>query len=129
MKRVFVSILLFTYAFASSGASVDLHYCMGKLIGLDFDYSSKKQCGNCNMPVKDTKGCCNNKQLQVKIDTDQQLTQNKISLSNDFTAIVPGWAIVNNILYDSATIVHPSIHGPPFISYTPLYLFDCSFLI
>jgi len=129
MKKILASILLITYAFASSGASVDLHYCMGKLIGLDFDYSSKKQCGNCNMPVKDTKGCCNNKQVQAKIDTDQQVTQNNISLNNDFTATTHEYSLLNNILYNSTTIVHPLIHGPPLISYTPLYLFDCSFRI
>jgi len=129
MKKILAFILLITYAFASSGASVDLHYCMGKLIGLDFDYSSKRQCGNCKMPVKDTKGCCNNKQFKAKIDTDQQVTQNNISLNNDFTATTHEYSVLNNILYNSTTIVHPLIHGPPLISYTPLYLFDCSFRI
>jgi len=129
MKKVLVAILLLTYAFASSGASVDLHYCMGKLIGLDFDHASKKQCGNCSMPVKDSKGCCNSKQVQVKIDKDQQATHNNISISNDFIAVASIYPVLNNILLGSTTIIYPLIHGPPLISYTPVYLFDCSFRI
>jgi hypothetical protein len=127
MKKILVSILLVSYAFASSGASVDLHYCMGKLIGWDFDYNSKSDCGNCGMQLKPAKGCCDNKQINPKIDKEQQVVYNNISFNSDFAAILPALYLLNNIAYSSTIVAHSSIHGPPLISLASLYLFNCNF--
>src|SRR5690348_11812044 len=113
MKKILVSILLISYAFASSGASVDLHYCMGKMIGWDFDYTTKSDCRNCGMQTKPSKGCCDNKQINAKIDKEQQAAYNNISFNNELTAIVPALSFSNNVAYRSTTVTHPSIHGPP----------------
>jgi hypothetical protein len=129
MKKILVVILLVTYAFASSGASVDLHYCMGKLIGWDFDYASKNDCRNCGMQTKPDKGCCDNKQINPKIDKEQQAAYNTISLNNDLVAILPDYSILNDALFTSSTIANPSIHGPPLITSGALYLFHCNFRI
>ncbi len=129
MKKILVAILLITYTFAASGASVELHYCMGKLIGWDFDRASKNDCRNCGMPTKDKKGCCENKQLQVKVDKEQQVAYNNISLSNDHVAIVPAYTIAQDILQNATIIAHPSIHGPPLINHSPVYLRNCNFRI
>lgn len=129
MKKIFVAILLFTYAFAASGASVKLHYCMGKLIGWDFDYASKNDCRNCGMKVKPNKGCCDNKQIQAKVDKDQQAAYNYISFANHHISIVPAYTIVDNALLQIKAIAQPSIHAPPLISHTPTYLFNCNFRI
>lgn len=129
MKKILVVILLITYAFASSGASVDLHYCMGKLIGWDFDYSSKNDCRNCEMKTKPDKGCCDNKQINSKIDKEQQAACNTISLSSDLVAILAVYSITNDALFKSSAIANPSIHGPPLITPAPLYLFHCNFRI
>ena len=129
MKKILVSILLISYAFASSGASVDLHYCMGKMIGWDFDYAAKSDCRNCGMQTKPAKGCCDNKQINAKIDKEQQAAYNNISFNNELTAIVPALSFSNNVAYRSATVTHPSIHGPPLISPASLYLFNCNFRI
>jgi hypothetical protein len=129
MKKILVAILLVTYTFAVSGASVDLHYCMGRLIGLDFDNSSKNDCSNCGMPIKDKKGCCNNKPIQVKVDRDQQATYNNISLANDHIAIVPSYKIIDDIIISLKNIAHPLIHAPPLIENKPTYLLNCNFRI
>lgn len=129
MKKVLVSILLISYAFASSGASVDLHYCMGKIIGWDFDYTAKAGCSNCGMQTKPAKNCCDNKQINPKIDKEQQAAYNNISLSNELTAIVPAFSFLNNAGYSSIVAAQPSIHGPPLINPASLYLFNCNFRI
>jgi len=129
MKKILVAILLVIYTFAASGASIDLHYCMGKLIGLDFDYVSKKDCGNCGMPTKDKKGCCNNKQIQSKVDKDQQAVYNNISFSNEHFAIVPHYTIADGVIINSAIITYHSIHPPPLIQHSPTYLLNCNFRI
>ena len=129
MKKIFIAIILFTYAFAVSGASVELHYCMGKLIGWDIDYTSKNDCRNCSMQTKPAKGCCDNKQIQAKVDKDQQVAYNNISLANDHFAIVPVYTIVDDVLLQVRAVSHPSIHAPPLIRNTPSYLFNCNFRI
>jgi len=129
MKKILVAILLITYTFAASGASVELHYCMGKLIGWDFDLATKNDCRNCGMPTKEKKGCCDNKQLQAKVDKDQQAAYNSISLSNDHVAIVPVYTIIDDILVPANSIAHPSIHAPPLINNSPAYLLNCNFRI
>ena len=129
MKKILVTILLFTYAFAVTGASVDLHYCMGRFIGMDFKLTSEKDCSNCGMPVKDKKGCCNNKQIQVKVDKDQQATQNNISLTKDQITIVSTHTVIGEVLLNFQTIEHPSVHGPPFVKHTATYLLNCNFRI
>jgi len=129
MKKILVTILLAAYTFAASGASVDLHYCMGKLIGWDFDYHAKNDCSKCGMQTKPDKGCCDNKQIQSKIDKDQQAAYNNISFSNDLPTLVPAFSFFNNITYSSIIVTHPSTHGPPLISPASLYLFNCNFRI
>ena len=129
MKKVLIAILLFTYTFAASGASVDLHYCMGKLIGLDFAYASKNDCSNCGMPLKDKKGCCNNKQLQAKVDKDQQAAYNNISFANDHFAIIAHYTVADAAKINSTTITHHSTHAPPLIQNSPTYLLNCNFRI
>jgi hypothetical protein len=130
MKKILVAILLVTYTFATSGASVDLHYCMGKLIGVDFDYVSKKDCGNCGMPIKDKKGCCNNRQIQSNVDKDQQaVAYNNISLANELFTILPRYTIADDIIINSTIITYHSIHAPPLIQHNPTYLLNRNFRI
>jgi hypothetical protein len=129
MKKILVAILLVTYTFAASGASVDLHYCMGKLIGWDFDYSAKNDCSKCGMQTKPDKGCCDNKQIQSKVDKDQQAVYNSISLTNDHLAIAAHYTILDDVIIHSKTITHYSIHAPPLIRSNPICILNCTFRV
>ena len=129
MKKILVAILLFTYAFAASGASVELHYCMGKLIGWDIDYTSKHECRQCGMRTKPAKGCCDNKQLQAKVDKEQQAVYYNISFLTEQVAIVPLIPNTDEVLSNATIITNPAIHGPPLIDHTPIYLSNCNFRI
>jgi hypothetical protein len=128
VKKILVSILLIAYGFTSSGATVDLHYCMGKLIGIDFHFFSGKQCSKCNMPVKDSKGCCNNKQLQGNLDKYHQ-AYIKSSFSNSFPdAIIPPVSYYELSL-NSAVFKNSSFWGPPIVPDQPLYILNRNFRI
>lgn len=129
MKKILVAILLLTYTFAASGASVDLHYCMGKLIGWDFDYHAKNDCSKCGMQTKPDKGCCDNKQIHSKVDKDQQAAYNNISFANDHFAVVAYNTNDDDVIINSTTITHHSVHAPPLIKHNPTYLFNCNFRI
>ena len=73
MKKFLVTILALVYLASSSGAVVNLHYCMGKLKSWDLSHTSKNTCGNCGME-KANKSCCHDEQKQLQTAKDQQLT-------------------------------------------------------
>ena len=74
MKKFLVSILAIFYLGTSVGATVNLHYCMGRLINWDFSLKDTHTCGNCGMEkVKSKKsGCCEDKQQVLQVEKDQK---------------------------------------------------------
>jgi len=74
MKRLLVVILSFVYLSATTGTTLYMHYCMGKLA--DFSLSAKnqdKQCGKCGMEKSDMpNGCCEDQHKWIKIQDDQK---------------------------------------------------------
>ncbi len=93
MKKFIVAIFSLLYLTSSAGATIYLHYCMGKLVGSSLWYEHNERCGKCGMikvGKKDTNGCCKDEQKPVKIDKDQEAIQNSIQLAqNSGIAIVP----------------------------------------
>ncbi len=55
MKKVLTTILAFVYLSTSMGATIHLHYCMGKLASWGLIDHESKNCTKCGM-VKKTSG-------------------------------------------------------------------------
>lgn len=74
MKKIAVVILALLYIITTTGANLNLHYCMGELADWGFGSSKSKTCGFCGMEKGDEKdnGCCKDEQKFVKNDTDQK---------------------------------------------------------
>ena len=81
MKKVLATILAFVYLSTSMGATIHLHYCMGKLASWGLIDHDSKNCTKCGM-VKKTPGshfmaakmdCCRDEHKQIKTDKDQKL--------------------------------------------------------
>ncbi len=135
MKKFLAIILALLYLTVSSGATIHLHYCMGKLVnwGLWHNKISDK-CGNCGMAKqkqKTSKGCCKDEQTLVKVDKDQKaslLQYNFSKQSNDFT---PYYSIIKN---NSACILslvreYPTTHAPPYKEKVQEFIRNCVFRI
>ena len=62
---------------ASLGATLHLHYCMGKLADWRFSHSRSEKCSKCGMAKTKEKdnGCCKDEQKFFKNDTDQKATE------------------------------------------------------
>ena len=71
MKKFVVSVLLLVYILTASGASISLHYCMGKFSGWDIDKNTTSRCSNCGMQKADKKGCCNDVYAHFQLKKDQ----------------------------------------------------------
>ena len=127
MKKLFVAILAVLYMSTSIGATIELHYCMGRLVKWSLRYDDNSNCSNCGMEKKhgSAKGCCKDEYKRVKIDKDQNLTPKDIRLSQAITEIrltVSGHSILP-LLVSAASVT--KINGPPNGCHTPLTILNC----
>ena len=53
MKKFITAILAVLYLGTSSGATIHMHYCMGKLADWGLGHQNSKTCGNCGMEKPD----------------------------------------------------------------------------
>jgi hypothetical protein len=92
MKKFIVSILAILYLSTSMGATIHLHYCMGKLVDWGIWESSGSKCSNCGMEKSHNsrdQGCCKDEFKQIKNDKDQKLTNNFAHLSKTVSEVAP----------------------------------------
>jgi hypothetical protein len=92
MKKFIVAILAILYMGISSGVAMDIHYCMGKEISIEF-YSQKGdgKCDKCGM--KDKKGCCGDEHKFYKLADSHKNVSNDINLSNIVVAILTTYGL------------------------------------
>src|ERR1700759_5712361 len=58
MKKALAAILMLLYLSATSGAMIDMHYCMGQFTGWNLTLGdSSSKCPNCGMHKQSTHGC------------------------------------------------------------------------
>ena len=74
VKKLIVAIVVFLYITTSVDATVNMHYCMGKLADWNIGYKQSKSCGLCGMEksTKKSNGCCKGEIEFVKNNTDQK---------------------------------------------------------
>lgn len=128
MKKVIVSILAAFYLCSSAGATIHLHYCMGKLINWSLLKGDGDKCGKCGM--KKDGGCCKDEHKFVKNNFDQKATESTINLLPLITSSVPV-SFVNLAENYSFSLIeeYPLCHAPPLISAGEIYIRNCVFRI
>jgi len=75
MKRILVAILAIFYICTSTGATIHMHYCMGKLANSSLIHNDDKACSKCGMLKEgDEKnnGCCKDEHKFIKNEKDQK---------------------------------------------------------
>lgn len=132
MKRLTTILLAFLYITLTSGFTVNVHYCMGRLASLEFSSHENDQCNKCSKPEKKKKGkCCREEAKFCKADVSshqlakaQQSSEPAVKDLSLPVAIVPVPAISN-----TQPISHYD-HGPPDdCKRIPLYIQYCTYLI
>ena|SRR5215216_1732323 len=128
MKKVFVILLMLVYAVSSSGATLHIHYCCGKIDKIDFKARKKDHCPSDNKISQ--KNCCDNKEVELKIKSDYKAETETKVLLKDLTAYVNILhAAFKASLFVSNNPFHFSDVSPPLSVSVPLYIFDCTYLI
>nr|WP_295867759.1 hypothetical protein [uncultured Chitinophaga sp.] len=131
MKRFFAIFFAFLYTLLTSGFTVNVHYCMGKLASVKLqNVSDKDQCKKCGRPVK-SMDCCKNEAKFCKVTTSHQAAkalQQDVPVSTDLQLPVK---ILQTPSLSALQLRHSSYpHDPPDIgAATPVFLRNCVFLI
>lgn len=75
MKKFLLGILTIFYFGISTGATLQVHYCMGKVVDFDLVNKNADHCHKCGMKkTSGTKGCCHDEQKVIKLTSDQNST-------------------------------------------------------
>jgi hypothetical protein len=138
MKKLFTGILAFLYLSTSLGATIHIHYCMGKLISWSFANQESKNCSNCGM-LKNTSGeqalssdnhCCNDVQKEIRTTNDQKLPQAEFHQEKRFTdAIVMKRNLFVDEIQPAQLLFIPPINAPPLSDDQAIYLLNRNFRI
>ncbi len=132
MKKILAVILAVIYLGTSTGATVHMHYCMGKLADWGLGHNKSKTCGNCGMEKSEEKdnGCCKDEHKFVKNDNDQKTAESFVTNFALQVIDIPVECFTSSeILVSSVTEKHPVSHAPPRSNGVAVYIRNCSFLI
>ena len=132
MKKFITFIVAILFLSTSSGATIRMHYCMGKLADWGLMYRDSTKCENCGMEESDTKdnGCCKDENKFIKNVSEQKVVE---SVSINFTLTIldlPPFLFSLSDIYDVSSIEeYPLSHAPPRSYKTPVYLLNRTILI
>lgn len=132
MKRFIVAILAILYLSTSTGAMLNMHYCMGALADWGLGLNKSKTCGKCGMENSEEKdnGCCKDEHKFVKNDTDQKSTEAGIQITQSLGVALPvAFLEVSSNGFPSVTEENPISHAPPRSCGVAVYVRNCVFLI
>jgi len=125
MKKVVVFILAFFYLGLTTGLAVNIHYCMGKIAGVEFNKLEDNECSTC----KSKMACCGHFHQLVKVSDEHQ--QNAACSEIKVPEIQLN-TFENLIDQLTATVQHKVRNtniSPPLLSLPDIYLQNCVFRI
>lgn len=132
MKKFLVAILAVLYMGVSTGATLHLHYCMGKLVGWDLGHKESDACGKCGMKkeLSQDNGCCKDEHKQIKLDNDQKAIESAIQLMHGSGAVLlTGYGVLPETHPVALAVINPVGHSPPRSSSVAIFVLHRVFRI
>lgn len=128
MKKFLAAILAIVYLSTSIGATIHFHYCMGRLVECVLTQNTSSTCSRCGMeknPESDNR-CCKDECKQIKVDTDQKLSENFTDLNGTASKIVPViFSLDSNPIPLFLFAKLPKTNPPPRSCHTSLNIINC----
>lgn len=121
MKKLIIILFSFFYLGLTSGITLNLHYCGGKIKSISFFHSNDED-GCCGKKMK-SKGCCDEKTTIFKVKDNHQSSDNiKLAFNQYkvFDAVIP--VLVSKIILETNSHSILNYHAPPVLYDNPLYL-------
>ncbi len=125
MKKVLATILAVIYLTTTSGAVINMHYCMGKMYA--FGLSKKDNCSKCGM--KKAKSCCNDEVKIIKIQDTHHSVSETALYQPYFASLQKEYNISNTVLQAVAPAFAANNNSPPGSNKVPLYIAHCIFRV
>lgn len=130
MKKLIAIFFILIYSFATAGATIHSHYCMGEYMGSSLFHSKSDKCSKCGMKAAKSKGCCKDEHKFVSLKREHNQAKASAEVPNFFAEN----SLPVYITYNIATVSHKIetvaiIHPPPLIHKQRLHLLNCVFLI
>jgi len=130
VKKFLLAILAFVYISTSIGATVHVHYCMGKMADWGFGQNEDKTCNKCGMEQSDQKGngCCNDENKLIKNNTDQKTTAAALQMAQLVAVDLPVSIYeISTTGFTSVTEENPVSNAPPRSNSVAVYIRNCVF--
>lgn len=125
LKKFLVTILALIYLATTTGATLHMHYCMGKIFSVDM--VKKDGCSKCGM--KTNGGCCKDEFKVIKVNDNHQLATNQINFAPVFAALNNNYNITEPVSFDTDASLTTHNNSPPNSSGTSLCILNCVFRI
>lgn len=133
MKKFLILILTFAYFASTSGATVHLHYCMGKLVEQNLWHNQKEECGKCGMDKSETNddnGCCKDEHKQLKLDVAHKIAGSTFDHLQLLAIALPvSFVELPIISFSSIAEENPTSNAPPRSFGVAIYKRNCVFRI
>lgn len=132
MKRFLLTVFALFYLSMASGASVQLHYCMGKLADWSLTNSEETHCGKCGMSkdIDQKQTCCKDEVKKPSLDLGKKVS------SSTYVFQAPEKLLpfqVNALHFSSSKTELPQTYfvglSPSFCSQVPLITRICTYRI
>lgn len=132
MKKFIAAILAIIYLGTSSGATVEMHFCMGKLADWSLGHNKSETCSKCGMEKSDEmdNGCCKDERKFIKNISDQKTVETGFQLLQLIAAALPlAFVELFPVGFPAITEENPVSHAPPRSDGVAVYIRNCIFLI
>lgn len=131
VKKVFAAILALLYFTATTGATVHLHFCMGKLVEETLWHNEAEQCSKCGMEKNQQKNdCCKDEHKQIKLQNDHYLAVSNFSVFDITSLALPvAFIEIPSPAITSISEGNPRSNAPPRSWDIPIYKRNCVFRI
>jgi hypothetical protein len=129
MKKILLTIIAFIYMAVSTGIAMDVHYCMGKLAGVEFYGKEEDKCGKCGMKEIGKNGCCHDEHKFVKLEDSHKNVFNTIDFTTIEFAIVNSLPVFNWQVPNNPSQIVVANHSPPIYNKPGVCILNCTFRI
>jgi hypothetical protein len=134
MKKILTAIIAFLYITASTGATVHLHYCMGKQADWNLVKTESKTCNKCGMKksalAEADNGCCKDEVKFIKDNSAQKITETGFNILQPINIAIPSHVDeIEYAYYSTASDKILFTHSPPLIKSVAVYILNCTYLI
>lgn len=120
MQKFLVIFFSMLYLTVTSGITMNLHYCGGKLKTVSFFSNNEKGC--CGSKKK-SKGCCKDKTKLIKVEENHKAS--KVTQASNPTVHLVA-VLSSNLLFNlsdkNEVHITSNYHAPPVLYDNPLYL-------